>query len=111
MNYSFLLAAQAGDGQIAQIARTFGVDWAHLGTQIISFVIVCAVLCKFAYRPILKILEERRQQIAQGSANAEKIKVELDRTEAQRQEVLAQPHTQGTKSIEDAPTAPALDPH
>ena len=33
------------------------------------------------------MLEERRQQIAQGLANAEKIKAELARTEAQRQEV------------------------
>src|SRR5258706_12803934 len=107
MNYSFLWAAQAGDGQIAQIARTFGVDWAHLGTQIISFVIVCAVLCKFAYRPILKMLEERRQQIAQGLENAAKIKAELDRTEAHRQEVLAQAHGQATKFIEDARTAAA----
>ena len=107
MNYSFLLVAQAGDGQIAQIARTFGVDWAHLGAQIISFVIVCAVLYKFAYRPILKMLEERRQQIAQGLENAARIKAELDRTEAQRQEVLAQAHSQATKFIEDARTSAA----
>jgi F-type H+-transporting ATPase subunit b len=100
-----LFAAQDGDGQIAQIAHTFGVDWAHLGTQVISFVIVCAVLYKFAYRPILKMLEERRQQIAQGLANAEKIKAELDRTEAQRQEVLRQAHGQVAKFIEDARAA------
>jgi F-type H+-transporting ATPase subunit b len=107
MNLSMLLAAQSGDGQIAQIARTFGVDWAHLGAQIISFAIVCAVLYKYAYRPILKMLEERRQQIAQGLANAEKIKAELDKTESQRQEVMAQAHVQGAKSIEEARTAAA----
>ena len=42
--------SQRGEGQVAQIARTFGVDWTHLGAQIISFGIVCAVLYKFAYR-------------------------------------------------------------
>jgi len=97
----------ADDGQIAQIARTFGVDWAHLLAQIASFVIVCAVLYKFAYRPILKMLEERRQQIAQGIANAEKIKAELDRTETQRQDVLAQAHGVASKFIEDARNAAA----
>src|SRR6476619_7119271 len=97
-----LLQAQAGDGQIAQIARTFGVDWPHLGMQIISFAIVCAVLFKFAYRPVLKMLDERRQQIAQGLANAERIKAELDRTEAQREEVLTQAQSQAAKFIEDA---------
>jgi F-type H+-transporting ATPase subunit b len=103
----FLLAAQDGDGQIAQIARTFGVDWPHLGAQIVSFAIVCAVLYKFAYGPILKMLDERRQQIAQGQANAEKIKAELDRTEFQRQEVLAQAHISAAKFIEDARAAAA----
>jgi len=35
-----------------------------------------------AYRPVLKMLELRRQQIAQGLANAEQIKAEVARTEA-----------------------------
>lgn len=107
MNHPILLAAQVGDGQIAGIARTFGVDWAHLGAQAISFAIVCAVLYRFAYRPILTMLEERRQQIAQGLANAERIKAELDRTDAQRQEVLAQAHGLAEKLIEEARAAAA----
>ena len=104
--FVFLIAAQS-DSQIAQIARTFGVDWPHLGAQIISFSIVCAVLYKFAYRRILEMLEQRRQQIALGIANAEKIKAELDKTESQRQEVIAQAYAQGSKFIEEARAAAA----
>jgi F-type H+-transporting ATPase subunit b len=104
--FVFLIAAQS-DSQVAQIARTFGVDWPHLGAQIISFSIVCAVLYKFAYRRILEMLEQRRQQIALGIANAEKIKAELDKTESQRLEVIAQAHTQGSKFIEEARAAAA----
>ena len=107
MSVPILLALQTGGGQIAQIADAFGVDWTHLVAQIISFVIVCAVLYRFAYGPILKMLEDRRQQIGQGLANAEKIKSELSRTEAQRQEVLAQAHAEGAKFIEDARAAAA----
>jgi F-type H+-transporting ATPase subunit b len=40
-------------------------------------------------------------------ANAEKIKAELDKTEAQRQEVMARAHTQGAKFIEEARSAAA----
>jgi len=104
--FVFLIAAQS-DSQIAQIARTFGVDWPHLGAQIISFSIVCAVLYKFSYRRILEMLEQRRQQIALGIANAEKIKAELDKTESQRLEVIARAHTQGSKFIEEARAAAA----
>ena len=98
MNAFTLLAVAQGDGQVAQIARTFGVDWPHLVAQIISFSIVCAVLYKFAYKRILAMLELRREQIRQGIANAEKIKAELDKTETQRQEVLAQAHAQAPHS-------------
>jgi F-type H+-transporting ATPase subunit b len=107
MNALILLAVAQTDGQVTQIARTFGVDWQHLVAQIISFAIVCAVLHKFAYRRILAMLEQRREQITQGITNAEKIKAELDKTETQRQEVMAQAHTQGAKFIEEARAAAA----
>jgi F-type H+-transporting ATPase subunit b len=107
MNALVLLAEASSGGQVEQIARTFGVDWSHLIAQIVSFCIVCVLLYWFAYQPVLKMLEERRQQIALGQANAEKIKAELDRTEAQRQEVMAQANAQATKFIEEARTAAA----
>jgi F-type H+-transporting ATPase subunit b len=100
-----VLQAQSGGGQIEQIARTFGVDWTHLIAQTISFAIVCAILYKFAYRRILAMLEQRRQQIAQGMANAEKIKAELDKTEAQRQEVMAKAYAESAKYMEEARAA------
>jgi F-type H+-transporting ATPase subunit b len=107
MNALVFLAQAGGGGQIEEIARTFGVDWPHLIAQMISFCIVCALLYRFAYGPILKMLEERRQLIAQGLANSEKIKAELDRTEAQRQEVMLQANAQATRSIEEARAAAA----
>jgi F-type H+-transporting ATPase subunit b len=103
-----VLLVQAGPGgQIENITRTFGVDWSHLIAQIISFCIVCTLLYRFAYRPILKMLDERRQQIALGLANAAKIKAELDRTEAQRQQVMTRANEQATRLIEEARAAAA----
>jgi F-type H+-transporting ATPase subunit b len=91
----------------AQTARTFGVDGPHLISQIISFCIVAALLYFFAYKRILQVLEERRQRISEGLANADKIKSELARTEASRQDVLAQANTQANKLIEEARAAAA----
>lgn len=102
-----LLAAQDNGGRLEHIARTFGVDWTHLGAQTISFGIVCAVLYKFAYRRILAMLDQRRRQIAQGLENAAKIKAELDRTQAQRQEVMAQAYAESAKFTEEARAAAA----
>ena len=107
MNFLVLFSQVEANGQAEQIARTFGVDWSHLTAQIISFLIVCALLYRFAYRPILKMLEDRRQQIARGLANAEKIKAELAQTAAQRQEVLTEANAQATRLIEEGHLAAA----
>ena len=93
--------------QNKDIANTFGVEWRLLFAQIISFSIVCVALYFFAYKRVLAILEERRQRIAEGLANAEKIKAELARAEAQRLEVLSQANTQATRLIEEARSAAA----
>ncbi len=105
MNLLLLAAQVESSGQPERIVTTFGVDWPHLLAQVVSFCIVCFILYRFAYRPVLKMLEVRRQQIAQGLANAEQIKAELARTEAQRQEVMAQANVQATKFIEEARAA------
>lgn len=105
MSCPTLLSVLVSNGPVESVAKTFGVDWSHLIAQIISFSIVCALLYRFAYRPILKMLEERRIQIAQGLADTESIKAELARTEAQRHEVLLRANAQATKLIEEARAA------
>jgi F-type H+-transporting ATPase subunit b len=96
---------EEGGGRLEQIAVTFGVDWPHLAAQSLSFAIVCAVLYVLAYKPILRVLEARRQQIASGLANAERIKAELARIEAERREVLMKADAEGRQLIEDARAA------
>jgi F-type H+-transporting ATPase subunit b len=102
-----LLTQQPGGGQVGEIARTFGVDWPHFGAQVMSFSIVCALLYRFAYKRVLAMLEERRLKIAEGLANAEKIKAELARTEARGQEVIAEASVQAARLIEEARAAAA----
>src|SRR5690348_10649464 len=105
MNPLILVAQAESGGQIEQIARTFGVDWPHLTAQMISFCILCLLLHRFAYKPVLQMLESRRQVITESFANADKVKVELARTETQRQEVMMQANAQSTQFIEEARAA------
>jgi F-type H+-transporting ATPase subunit b len=65
------------------------------------------LLRRFAYKPILGVLEERKERIAEGLANAERIKAELAKTEATRQEVLGKANAQADKLIEEARAAAA----
>ena len=84
-----------------------GIQWKILLAQTVSFSLVFFVLWRFAYRPIFAMLEARRQKIAEAMANADKIKAELARTQADRKAVLAQAGDQANELIEQARTAAA----
>lgn len=101
------MIAAAGENMVAETARQFGVNWPLFLSQLASFCIVVFLLHRFAYKRILQVLEERRKKIEEGLANAERIKVELARTEAARREVLDQANTQANKLIEEARAAAA----
>jgi F-type H+-transporting ATPase subunit b len=94
-------------GQVGAIAQTFGVDWPHLIAQIISFSIVCFILQRFAYKPVLNMLAQRRRQVAQSLADSETIKAELARTELERQRILRKVNAQASQLIEEAQAAAA----
>src|SRR5690606_12797542 len=102
-----IIASLAGDlGQTASdVGETFGFNWDVLVSQIISFLVVAFVLQRFAYKPIINILEERRTKIAEGLANAEKIKKQLAESEARHAEILSRANTEAQAIIEEARAA------
>jgi F-type H+-transporting ATPase subunit b len=90
-----------------QVATEFGLSWPYFIAQVVSFSIVAFCLHRFAYKPILKVLEDRRRTIAESLANADRINEELAKTEAARKEILAQANDHGLKLIEEARAAAA----
>lgn len=107
MNLPVLFAAAEAGNPVVEIAHEFGVTWQLLISQIILFVIVALALKKFAYAPILDLLEVRRERIARGLADAEKSRAELASAQAKAQELLNQAGTQANKIIEEARAASA----
>jgi F-type H+-transporting ATPase subunit b len=101
MTFTFLAANSALDS-IRETADTFGWNlWLFL-SQVISFVTVAILLRRFAYTPILNVLHERRDRIAEGLRNAEKIKQQLADAEKHHAEVLAKAHAEAQKMIDEA---------
>jgi len=107
MDHLTLLAA----GDLVDTAKAtleqFGVDWPHFIAQCISFLLVAGVLYKFAYKPVQTVLEDRRRRIAEGLANADKMKKELANAQTKAQEILNQASAQATKMIEEGRAAAA----
>jgi F-type H+-transporting ATPase subunit b len=98
MNIPILLGANL----VTETAQNFGFDLKIFLSQVISFVIVALLLKRFAYKPILAVLEERRQRIAEGLLNAEKIKQQLAEAEQRYQEILTKGNAEAQKMIDEA---------
>jgi F-type H+-transporting ATPase subunit b len=83
------------------VGEQFGVYWPNLIAQIILFFIVYFVLSKFAFKPIMAMLEERRRRIEEGQINAEKIKQQLAEAQTKYEETLARANAEAQRLIEE----------
>ena len=102
MNMIFLAAAGTFGDMVRDTADTFGWNpWLFL-SQVVSFSIVALLLKRFAYKPILAVLEDRRRRIEEGLLNAEKIKKELAEAQKRYAEILAKANADAQKMIDEA---------
>ena len=62
---------------------------ATLIAQILNFLILVFVLAKFAYKPVVRIMDERKNKIAGDLEAAEKTKAEQDQIIATAKEAIA----------------------
>lgn len=87
---------------MAGILETFGLDWWKFFSQCIIVLVVYGVLSKYAFGPVLGILEARRRRIAEGEANLEKIKSEMDKAEEKVRGMLEKANADAERLIAEA---------
>ena len=72
-----------------QLIHAFGIDAKLITIQIINFAILASLLTYFLYKPILKILAEREENIKQGIKDAEDAALAKASAVAEKQALLA----------------------
>lgn len=95
-------AAQAEGNVISDIAGKFGVTWPTLIAQMVNFVLVAAVLYKFAVKPIAATLDERQQKIAEGLQYAEEMKTQLAEAERERAEKIKEAAAEAQRILSES---------
>ncbi len=84
------------------LIETFHIDWKLLLAQVVNFAIVVAVLYKFAYKPLLKAMNERTGKIEKGLKNAQKAQRQLEEAEKEKEEKLLLVKKEARKILEEA---------
>lgn len=83
-----------------EILNQFGFDPALFLAQIVNFLILAYVFKKFLYKPILKLLKERKDSIKQGLEDAENAHLALEKANEEQDEVLKRAGIEAEKIIE-----------
>lgn len=85
-----------------EILAKLGIDWRILIAQLVNFGIVLFVLYRFAYKPLLSVLEKREQTIAQSLEDAKAIEKRVKETEERYSLILAKAQKEAAALIEEA---------
>lgn len=83
------------------ILKQFGISPILLTAQVVNFLILLFILKKFLYKPILKVLEERKVRIETSLKNAEEIEKRLILTEEEKEKILAKASVEAQKMLDE----------
>jgi F-type H+-transporting ATPase subunit b len=76
-----------------------GVSLPWLITQAVNFLVVLFILQRFAYKPLLAMMDKRKSEIANALANADKVKQEAAAKQAEYEKQLETQRREGQESI------------
>lgn len=87
-----------------EILNQFGIQPVLLAAQIVNFLIILLVLKRFFYKPIVKMLDDRKKRIEESLQNADQIEEKLQKTEEKTAEILEKARSQAQEIISEAKT-------
>jgi F-type H+-transporting ATPase subunit b len=87
------------------MVESLGIQWQLLVVQLVNFGIILLLLGKFAYKPILNMLDDRAAKIKEGLEQSEKAEKRAADIDAESKEALAEARKEGQVLIAQAKEA------
>ena len=75
---------------MSELFDAFGINWKLLVAQSINFGLLLLILWHFLYKPVLKMIDERRSKIAESVVKAEAADRRLQEADQSGKETIAQ---------------------
>jgi len=72
-----------------ELIHKFGIDWKLLLAQIVNFLVLLFLLRKFLYKPLIDLMNKRREKIVDGLEKAKKGEEELEKIQELKEKELA----------------------
>src|SRR5690349_12024196 len=85
---------------MSELFSKLGIDWKLLIANSLTFFIVLWVLRKFAYRPLMNVMEKRQATIGEGLDAAKRSQEELKSIQDEKQRILEESKTESLKILQ-----------
>ena len=85
-----------------ELLTTLGIDWKLLLVQLLNFGILIVVLSVLVYRPILRLLDDRRERVRKSMEDAKAIENQRRELDEFRTEQLKKIDLEAGKFLEEA---------
>lgn len=102
MTLPLVLAAAVDAAGNPNLLEKFGVEWKYVVWQIISFLIVLAVLYKFGIKPVTATMEERNRKIEAGLKHAEEMQAKLAAAQQESAAIVKKANTDAVRIVDEA---------
>jgi len=80
----------------------FHLDWIHLLAQVVNFGLIAWIIWRFLLKRLLATMNERREKIAQGLADAERSKASLVEAGRERERILQEASAESYRILQAA---------
>ncbi len=94
-----------------QIISVFGIDWKLILIQAVNFGLLLFVLHRFLYKPVLAVIDARREKIKRSIEDTLRAEEELGKAEAERIHILHEARVKGDALIEGAKKSAQSEEH
>jgi F-type H+-transporting ATPase subunit b len=84
------------------LIQALGIDLRILLAQFVNFAILIFVLWRFAYKPILKMLEERRLKIEQSLKDSEEATLKLEESNKEFKRIISEARVEASTIVFEA---------
>ena len=85
---------------MAELFEKLGIDWKLLIANTATFFIVLWVLRKFAFKPLMAVMDRRQQTIGEGLDAAKRSQEELKAIQDEKQRVMEQAKTEALQILQ-----------
>lgn len=79
-----------------------GINLGYLITQILGITVIALLMVHFVYKPILRVLDERKARIAKGLEDSRQAAIARDNADAEAKKILDAARTEASKIRQEA---------